>query len=275
MTTANGNETTGWGLKTAATVTMLIDHLGAALMEPYMMKNGFTGILQPLDAICRLIGRAAFPIYIFCLVEGFEKTRSRAKYLARLIIVGILTEPCFDIGIGLTRAEVLSGKLVQFRYQNIFVTLAVGMIAMILMDGLRSLLPERTEKKIGPAEVLVFIGQVLIAAALCWCNEFVLKGDYGWNGVAAICAAYLIRKSRLFFTGSAGEKNRAVLWAAIVPLAFNSLAEFAGLMMLPLVGSYNGKRGRKGNRWFFYAFYPVHLLVLGIIRLSMDWPPIV
>ena len=39
-------------------------------------------------------------------------------------------------------------------------------------------------------------------------------------------------------------------------------------MSIPLLSLYNGQRGSwKGMKWFFYLYYPAHLVLVGVLRL--------
>ena len=66
----------GSTLKMIAIVTMLIDHVGAALVARLLIVHGVENIMYLIYWVMRVIGRGAFPIFIFLMVEGFEKTRS-------------------------------------------------------------------------------------------------------------------------------------------------------------------------------------------------------
>ena len=81
-------ELTGTQLKVIALVTMIIDHIGVVLLEPNSVVYW----------VARSIGRLAFPIYCFLLVEGFIHTRNVKKYLGRLLLFAVISEIPFDIG---------------------------------------------------------------------------------------------------------------------------------------------------------------------------------
>ena len=83
----------GAQLKYIAFLSMLIDHTNKALIYPNL--NG--GRLNTVSDIFDIIGRIAFPIFAFLLVEGFFKTRSRAKYLVTLLVFGVISEVPFDL----------------------------------------------------------------------------------------------------------------------------------------------------------------------------------
>ena len=81
-------------LKYIAFLSMLIDHVNKALIYPNLKVSGG---LQILSDLFDILGRIAFPLFIFMLVEGYIKTRSRVKYLAFLLGFGIISEVPFDL----------------------------------------------------------------------------------------------------------------------------------------------------------------------------------
>ena len=222
----------GTALKLLACVTMLIDHIGASCIEAGVgtTANCPVGLLK-MDQILRLIGRLAFPIFCFLLVEGFLHTHDVKQYLRRLLLFGAVSEIPFDMAF--FRVPVYGG------HQNVYWTLALGVIAMAAM--------QRSQDAAGR---LTWQGGA--AAVACALAAELAATDYGAIGVALIAALYLTRKSR---TQQSILGAGMMLFERTAPLAF------------VLTWFYNGQRGRcpQWAKWAFYLFYPVHLVVLGVI----------
>lgn len=245
----------GSTLKLIAVVSMLIDHIGAAvvirLLYACMNQADWIGesvyrlydnkSLFSIYFVMRSIGRIAFPIYCFLLVEGFEKTRNRWKYALRLFLFALISEVPFDLA--------FQSKVYGFNYQNVFFTLFLGLLAMICMDAIQKKLDEKAERSKPTASRIIWaVGAVLTVAIFAYLADL-LKTDYSHLGVMCISVLYLLRRNRLIQT-IAGAVSFS--WEMPAPLAF-----------LPIY-FYNGKRGWK-LKYFFYAFYPVHLLLLYLV----------
>ena len=85
----------GAALKLIAIISMLVDHANKALIYPYLTSS--TGFLATVSNIFDVLGRIAFPLFCFMLVEGFFKTSNRKRYLLNLILFGIISEIPFDM----------------------------------------------------------------------------------------------------------------------------------------------------------------------------------
>lgn len=222
----------GTALKLIAYVTMLIDHIGASCIEAGVgtAANCPIGLLK-MDPVLRLIGRLAFPIFCFLLVEGFLHTHDVKQYLRRLLFFGAVSEIPFDMAF--FRVPFYGG------HQNVYWTLALGVIAMAAM--------QRSQDAAGR---LTWQGGA--TAVACALAAELAATDYGAIGVALIAALYLTRKSR---TQQSILGAGMMLFERTAPLAF------------VLTWFYNGQRGRcpQWAKWAFYLFYPVHLVVLGVI----------
>ncbi len=226
---------TGSTLKLVAMGTMLIDHVAAVLLTRMYLAGWLGAEFYDVILVLRMIGRVAFPIYCFLLVEGFQRTGNYRRYLRRMVLFALISEVPFDLS--------LSAEVVHLEHQNVMFTMTIGLLAMYGMKWV-------AEKKLLKGKYLIV--QLLIAAVAAG-TATLLKTDYSWAGVLCICAMYLFKAS---------NAGRALLGNAFL-IMINTL-EVAGLFSVPLIGSYNGERGLK-IKYFFYMFYPAHLLVLYII----------
>ncbi len=229
---------TATGLKWIALLTMLIDHTAVALVSSRTQAD--------LYWMMRLTGRLAFPLYCFLITEGFTHTRSVKRYALRLLIFGLISELPFNM--------LLSGEWLSRRYQNVYWTLLLGLLAIwgaeFIQERLHRLLGESDR-----ARITAFI------PALCWCAVLaaaaeVLGTDYGWTGVALICVLYFLRQ----------WKMTSLVVGYIVLLVGAGEAEFTAAISFILMYYYNGRKGENRHPLFFYAFYPAHILVLCALR---------
>lgn len=232
LSTARRSRFSGTTLKFIACVTMLIDHIGASCIETqYMTAEYIPTELIRFDHVLRLIGRLAFPIFCFLLVEGFQHTHDVKKYIRRLLLFGVVSEIPYDMA--------FFRMPFYWENQNVYWTLAIGVIAMAAMQHFQD---EKGD----------LIWKSGLAAVICAMIAELAKTDYGAIGVALIVALYLTRKSR---------KQQCIVGAVMV------LFELTAPIAFLLVWYYNGQRGNcpKWAQRAFYLFYPVHLTVLGVI----------
>ena len=237
---------TGSTLKIIAMIAMLIDHIGAAVLARLLIAAGLreldttnaqivTEWLSANAAIYdtytafRMIGRIAFPIFCFLLVEGFVHTSNRKKYAIRLAIFALISEIPFDLA--------FHSKILEFTYQNVFFTLASGCVVLMIYSII--------EEKEFQTPFLKIIFQILVSMAGMFMAE-ILHTDYGALGVMAIVLFYIVRRNR-FCQIAAG----CILFIEKITALF---------AFLPII-IYNGKRGLN-VKWVFYIFYPAHLLIL-------------
>lgn len=208
----NGN-----ALKLLAIVTMIIDHIG------FMFFAGQWN----LYVVCRIIGRLAFPIFCFLLVEGFVHTRNIKKYAVNLLIFGFISEIPFDMA--------FFRALFVWEYQNVYFTLFIG---LLVLAGLKQYSGN-------------VIKQAIVLIAGC-AASMIVKSDYQLSGIILISGLYLLRESKLTVT----------IFGIIFTL-FESISFYgaAALAFIPIC-MYNGKRGKWKLKYLFYWFYPIHLAVL-------------
>ena len=246
----------GYWLKMIAVITMLIDHTAASILEEMLRQMPSWGPITMdnwqnwyrLDLVLRGIGRMAFPIYCFLLVEGFTYTHSKAKYAVRLFIFAFISEIPFDLA--------LNKSIIDMRYNNVFFTLLLGLLTITATDYVVVHMADGTHERMNPA-LLRIVRAILMVAILfagCLLANYVFRCDYGASGIIAIYILYMFRRRRML--------GFALAVCALGMLA-GTLELLALLMLIPMY-YYNGTRGKQ-HKYFFYAFYPVHLLILAII----------
>ena len=236
-----GNTATGW-LKVLALVFMFIDHAGKVLF--YNMQE------------MRIIGRIAFPLYVWCMIVGFHYTRSVPKYLLRILIVGLVSQPLYMLALNHTWTQ-----------PNVFLTLFLGLCALW---GIRK--KQYFSHLWAPAAALIL--------------AIVLHADYGWKGIMLFLLLYAVRDSRpgiaavmvafFLFWGSSFSITRSLFG---IPLNVNALPDWLSqlispflrletyaLLGLPLILIPFGK-DLKLPRWLGYILYPAHLAVLYVLEL--------
>jgi len=224
----------GAQLKYIAFLSMLADHVNKALIYPFLSGEG---ILQHISDVFDILGRIAFPLFAFFLVEGFFKTGNRKKYLASLLIFGIISEIPFDMA--------LSGVFFEPNSNNIMFTLALMLITIWIIDILK-------EKMQNMSKYIWYPVSFVIVGIMCIIS-MVTGLDYEYHAIMIGYLFYIFYNKRVFaiFLG----------YLAI-------FKEVWSLLGFSLILTYNGKRGKQ-NKLFNYCFYPVHLLILGILRMVL------
>ena len=196
------------------------------------------------DRVIRKIGRPAFPVFCFFIVEGFCHTRNVKNYAVRLGIFALISEVPFDLAI--------FGTPFHWGHQNVFFTLLLGLFVIaglhLVEQHFAGTTVGKTILRVGLNAVIILTGCVL---------ALVLKTDYDFKGILAITVLYLFR-----------NRKKAQMWAGVIIfLLMDSLEMFAALSFI-LIWFYNGTRGRQ-NKYFFYFFYPAHLLLLWLVCVAM------
>lgn len=201
-----------------AIIAMFIDHLGAVIFPEYIEL--------------RIIGRIAFPIFAYTLVEGFVYTHDVFKYMKRLGVLALLSEIPFDLA--------FFGTPLEFGHQNVFFTLFLGILMLYLLINTPS-----TFRK------------MVLVIAMFLLSEF-LRTDYSSMGLLMILVYYYFREKKLI---------KYIGIAIINIFLMGYIQSYAILALIPIM-FHNRQQGPK-CKTFFYGFYPVHLLVLFILNVLM------
>lgn len=203
----------GFHLKWIAIITMCMDHVGAVFF-PHILAF-------------RIIGRLAFPLFAFLLVEGFLHTSNENKYLMRLGIFALLSEIPFDL--------VFQGRAISFEHQNVFFTLFLSLLLLVVNT--------RIEKN----SLRLFLSLLIFLGAAFG------RVDYNFAGLLIVLGFYYFRNNRKYQCIGFIILNLACFGFATIQAAACGAVLFIWL--------YNGEKG-KSMKYFFYSFYPLHLLVI-------------
>ena len=229
----------GSSLKLIAVITMLIDHSHHILDTFPSFRHVFWVISRDYQVsaylLCRTVGRIAFPIYAFLLTEGFYHTHDRKKYAWNLLGFAFISEIPWNL---------LHNGTVFYESQNVFFTLFLGLLCMIVYETYQ----QDTKKQ------LLYL---LIIAVI----SIFLNADYGLKGVGFIFAMYLLR-----------EKKIPQMFISTAFLSGHIFYTFGVMSAFIPINLYNHERGFiRGKFWkyAFYAFYPVHMLILYLIKKNL------
>ncbi len=253
-------------LKVIACITMLIDHVGAAFIYPVYANGVQYGILEfskvkIIYEAMRFIGRSAFPIFCFLLVEGFIHTSNRLRYALSLFSFAIISELPYDLAFNADKSafdlniitSVASNSNSFSNSSNVMFTLFIGFIAMWLIDYVKQHMH------------LDLINQILGYIAIAMISTFsillanFIHCDYHGYGISLILIIYYFYKYEPF---------NIIAGYALLATMPNEINAFPAFVLMIL---YNKKQGRKLGRlkYLFYAYYPVHLITLYIIRCCL------
>lgn len=234
----------GATLKALACVFMCLDHAGM--------------LLFPRVYWLRCVGRLAFPIFAFFIAEGCRYTKNRARYLARIALLGVGCEAVY----------MMSGSAY---YGNILITFSLSIALIYLWQECQA----RWDKN----KRIALLWGAAFAAATAAVGVFVhtCGVDYGFAGVMT---AVLVSIAQTRHTNGATAVKRwdrlevrlvllavALIWVVAVNIA--PMRQLWSLLALPLLLLYNGTAGKRRFQYGFYVFYPLHLALLQMIAWGM------
>lgn len=225
----------GEELKLIAIISMLADHVNKALIYPYLESNH--GFLAFISDVFDIIGRIAFPLFCFMLVEGYFKTRNRKKYLLNLLLFGVISEVPFDM--------FTTASFFNMNWNNVMFTLALVLVTVWIIDTLKEKMQKRPKALWYLVSILIVLGMCIVSMSLSL--------DYEHHAILIGYFFYLFHDMPVF----------------AIPFGYASMfKEPWALLGFGLTLTYNGERGKQ-HKMLYYWFYPVHLLILGLLRLYL------
>lgn len=236
------------GLKMFACVVMLIQSIGIAVVENGIIKldqytqESLSAAMETdsnlmfqagVGSVMQLIGGMAMPIFAFLLVEGFLKTSDYRKYLLSMLAFAVISEIPYDLA--------MNGQVLYRSSQNALFSMTICLLMLYFLRMVKA--------KKGVLSVLMQI--LIVLCAVLWCSLF--RTQYG------LCMVLLTAIFYLFYT-------RNVLKTILGILV--SLLYVTGPLSFYGIWCYNEERKDKLPKYAYYAFYPLHLLVLwGIVKV--------
>lgn len=217
-------------LKIIAAISMLIDHIG------YMF---FPDIL-----IFRIIGRLAFPIFAYMIAEGCRYTKNKLRYFTTIFILALICQCAYFYSVG-------------DMYLNVLVTFSLS-IALIFSF-------QQCLKALGQG---LYVNALLFPLSVLLVYIFTLyfKIDYGFPGIMLPLFASIISPKDEY----SRKVNVALFTVGLFILSLSlGGVQYYSLLASGLLLMYSGKRGKYKMKYFFYVFYPLHLLVLEVINNAM------
>lgn len=209
-------------LKWIAVITMLLDHVGAVFFPEVLWL--------------RIVGRLSFPIYAYCLSEGFLYTANVNRYFLRLAALALLSQIPFNL--------VFYGTPFSGNSLNIFFTLAWGLLCLKAIKR--------------------YHGQMMYGVAAMFAfglTAELFHMDYGMGGILMIFAFYLIIQKEWEKAGWCIFVLTNIFW-------FWGGIQWAALLAAIPIGLY-GKLPTRRKQRFFYWIYPFHLLLLWVVAKYM------
>ena len=305
-------------LKMVAVICMIIDHLAAFILYR-MIAFGIikTNVVlfevggmryspeRLIYYVMRGIGKISFPLFAFFIVEGFMHTKSRAKYLARLLVFALISQLPFAIafeGLGKSFGHLMIPT-------NVLYTLALGLIVIWGADTL---------KKYAPGGFVAVCFRILVCIVptayvayeiyriLCINDSLALQPMlFGWIwlgiGLAVFFALYIYGKfgskeNARAISSSVSLLGFGMIIADLLETDYSSIGvliifvmyvmakrnKTAGMTIGVTLLSLNNLielpafadvflisryNGKRGKNWkyFFYIFYPAHLAIIVLV----------
>lgn len=228
-------------IKLIAIIAMTIDHMVCVLFPNYPTDPWIIGL--------HIIGRLTAPIMWFFIAEGYHYTRSLKKYAVRLFAFALISHFAYNFAFGI---PFIPFRTSVFNQTSVIWSLAWGLVALAICDS--------DTLKQWQKTVLI-----LMICAVTFCSD--------WSCIAVI-AIVGIGSNRGNFKRQMTEMMTYVFFYALVYFIFINkiygVIQLFTVLSIPLLRAYNGERGKwEWMKWFFYLYYPSHLVQCGMIRVFM------
>ena len=231
-------------LKLIAIISMTIDHVAWAVFPDFSVN--------PIAIIMHIIGRIACPIFCFCMVQGYIHTRNFKKYFTRILVFALISHIPYVLtsfnykGI----LSLIPGYYGIFNQTSVLWGLACGLLLIKVSDCL-----------------FKDIYKVLLSVLIC-----IISFPADWSCVAPLMILFMWEYKDDFKKQMLSMVLMVIPYVIVYLFAINTvyaILQFGVIFAIPLLYAYNGTRGNsirfnKFMKWFFYIYYPLHLLIIFI-----------
>ena len=200
-----------------------------------MLFNHIGRVFFPGAEIFVKIGEIGFPLFAFCVSEGFYYTRNKQKYLRNLLIFALISEIFFDYA--------FTNEIIYWFHQNVLFTISSAVLFLIIYEKINNSKQSLISKTI-------LISLILLLFLMVSTLSFT---DHDTYGILLIFIFYVFRDKPI------------LKYSISAIILYTAYAYGYSVLSIPIIMLYNGKRGFN-LKYFFYLFYPLHLLILIIIR---------
>lgn len=228
-------------IKLIAIVAMTIDHL-TWVFFPGTQAVWYVFALH-------IIGRLTAPTMWFFIAEGCHYTRNIGKYIGRLFLFVVISHFAYDFAFGIPFLPLYTGV---FNQTSVMWSLAWAAVLICICH--QDQIPQWVK--------------ILSIIAIC-----LISFPSDWSSIAVMCPFFLYAHRGKFKLQARDIVLWSFIYAAVYFLFLDKLygaLQMFTFLTIPILAQYNGERGKwKGMKWFFYVYYPAHLVIIGVIRIAL------
>ena len=237
----NAKELSGNQLKCIAMTAMTVDHVVSVIFPNYPVTWWII--------LLHILGRLVAPIFWFFIAEGYHYTRDRKKYAARLLLFALISHFAYNFAFGI---PFIPFRTSIFNQTSVIWPLFWSVVALMVMDYDK--LKPWTKRMI-----------IVLICVITFCSD--------WSCIV-VMAIITIKENR----GNLKKQMTgmmiwvamyAAVYAVFIHPVYGVIQMFTALT-IPLLKMYNGERGKwKGMKYLFYVYYPLHLVLCGVLRIMI------
>ena len=225
-------------LKLIAITAMTIDHI------TWLLFPGFQTIWYVV--LLHIMGRLTAPIMWFFIVEGYNHTHNVKKYITRLFLFAIVSHFAYCLAFGI---PFISNSM--FNATSVLWSLAWSVVLLVILDS------DKINKYL---KILSFI---LI---------FLITFPSDWSCIAVFAIIFMNKykdnfKKKMFYM-MLGTLMYSIVYFIWID-KFYGLLQLSTCITIPVLYLYNGERGKLNLKYLFYIYYPLHLFIIGIMRIIL------